>query len=52
MKHVPIGISQRKTDTVERAMEILKDREMPKGMSKQDARRNFSPRPMKRAEKP
>ncbi len=45
MKHGPIGIAQRKTDTVQHAMEILKDREMPKGLSPEEARRNFRPRP-------
>jgi hypothetical protein len=29
MLHSPFGSAQRKTDTVKRAMEILKDRPMP-----------------------
>ena len=41
MKHTPVGIAQRKTDTVQRAMEILKDRELPKGPSKDETRRLF-----------
>ncbi len=47
MKHTPIGIAQHKGDTVARAMEILKDREMPKGQTRQEARRNFTPRSKK-----
>jgi hypothetical protein len=39
--HTPVGIAQRKTDTVQRAMEILKDRELPKGPSKDETRRLF-----------
>jgi hypothetical protein len=48
MKHTPIGIAQRKTDTVARAMEILKDREISRGQSRAEMRaeqrRNFTPR--------
>ena len=29
MLHSPFGIAQRKTDTVKRALEILRDRPMP-----------------------
>jgi hypothetical protein len=43
MKHPPIGHAQRKMDTVARAMEILKDRPMPK--PKASPRQNFGPRP-------
>jgi len=39
MKHSPFGTSPRKTDTVERAMDILKDRPMP--AAKPDHRQNF-----------
>jgi hypothetical protein len=44
MKHSPVGISQRKTDTVQRAMEILRDRELPKALPKDETRRNFHSR--------
>jgi hypothetical protein len=39
MHHSPIGIAQRKMDTVARAMDILKDRPMPQ--PKRDTRQNF-----------
>jgi hypothetical protein len=49
MKHSPIGSSPTKTDTVARAMDILKDRPMPQ--SKQDQRQNFvrHPKPAPKA---
>ena len=42
MKHPPLGNSPRKTDTVARAMEFLKDRPMPE--PKADTRQNFGPK--------
>jgi hypothetical protein len=41
------GNAQSRTDTVARAVEILKDRDMPK--PKADFRQNFSQRPRKPA---
>jgi hypothetical protein len=43
MKHPPVGHAQPKTDTVARAMEILKDRPMPQ--PKTSSRQNIGPRP-------
>jgi hypothetical protein len=46
MKHNPVGVSPTKTDTVAKAMDILKDRPLPQ--PKADQRRNFnrnSPKP-------
>ena len=50
MKHSPVGISQRKTDTVQLAMDILKNRELPKGSAKDETRRNFRTRHSSKAE--
>jgi hypothetical protein len=50
MKHNPIGVSPTKTDTVARAMDILKDRPMPQ--PKADQRRNFTRNLAKPAPKP
>jgi hypothetical protein len=43
MKHPPVGHAQPKTDTVARAMEILKDRPMPQ--PKANTRQNIGPKP-------
>jgi hypothetical protein len=42
MKHGPLGISPTKTDTVARAMDILKDRPMPEPKAR--VRESFSAR--------
>ena len=50
MRHSPVGSSQRKTDTVARAMDILKDRPMP--TPKPVHRENYNRKPAKPAPKP
>ena len=50
MKHNPVGVSPTKTDTVARAMDILKDRPMPQ--PKADQRRNFNRNSAKPTPKP
>ena len=47
MKHIPLGSSPTKTDTVALAMHILKDRPMPK--PKADHRKNIGSRSDKAA---
>jgi hypothetical protein len=41
MQHTPPGVAQHKKDTVQRAMEILKNRPMPR--PKAELRENFIP---------
>jgi hypothetical protein len=49
MQHIPLGIAQPKTDTVKRAMEILKDRPMPQ--PKRYPRDTFNGQPQRQPER-